>query len=486
MPMRKFLLSLLVLAAGLLSAGCHDEIIHRIDELEDRVDDLTLLCNRLNENLSTLRNVVEVIQRQDMITGITEIRSGSTVTGYRINFVQHEPITISNGSDGKKPLVSSRQNPDDKKYYWSVQYGDDEWDWLRAADGSMMLSIGVLPFVTIRDGVFAYTYDGSNWIELGKADGANGDQMFSKITPYADYVLFHMTTGEIFKIPTYSAYLGLKTEFNKANDHVDAQIALVQATQDKLTWITSIDPILDGADTTGLTVVLSNGKQFSIHDWTSSLSPAIFVKRASDGHLYWAYTIGLSAEKWVLSPEGRRISAESESVETPLVSVSRDEDGDFYWVVISQDSTEFLRTKVDDKWQPHAIDSVRSIFTSVKDYSDSLVVVLKDSTRFVLPKQYTVSFSDADGNPVGDHFAMKENSQAVIRYKVNGNNPSLTLLAQGGFTATTATLESGEPCIAVQSPYRITEGQGKIMAVFTFPGTVSPVTLVKTITVTKE
>ena len=108
MPMRKFLLSLCVLAAGLLSAGCHDEIIQKIDELEDRVDDMTLMCNRLNQNLSTLQNLVEVIQRQDMINGITEIRSGSTVTGYRLEFVQHEPITIYNGSDGKKPLIASR------------------------------------------------------------------------------------------------------------------------------------------------------------------------------------------------------------------------------------------------------------------------------------------------------------------------------------------------------------------------------------------
>ena len=34
MPMRKFLLTLLVLGAGLLSTACHDEIIQRIDELK--------------------------------------------------------------------------------------------------------------------------------------------------------------------------------------------------------------------------------------------------------------------------------------------------------------------------------------------------------------------------------------------------------------------------------------------------------------------
>ena len=484
--MRKFLLTLLVLGAGLLSTACHDEYIVKLDELEGRVDDLTALCNRLNENLSTLRNVVEVIQRQDMVTGFTEIRSGSTVTGYRINFVQHEPITIYNGSDGKKPLIASRQNPDDKNYYWAVQYGDEAWEWLRAADGSLMLSIGVLPYVTIRNGEFAYTFDGVNWVSLGKANGENGDQMFSSITVKSDYVEIKLTTGETLKIPTYSSYLTLKSEFDKANDHVATQVALVQARQDRLTWITAIDPILDGADTTGLTVSLSNGKRFSIHDWTSTLSPAIFIKRDTDGHLYWAYTIGLSPDMWVLSPEGKKISAECESVETPRVSVARDTDGQFYWVVVSQDSTEFLRTKVDSTWQPHAVDSVKSIFSSVKDYTDSLVVVLKDSTRFVLPKAYTVSFSDADGKAIDGSFAMKENSQAVIRYTVHGSNPSLSLMTQGGITATASTLEGGEPCIQVRSSYQLSSMTNKIMAVFTFPGTVSPVTIVKTITVTKE
>ena len=486
MPMRKFLLSLLVLAVGLLSTGCHEEIIQKIDELEGRVDELTLYCNRLNESLSALQNIVEVIQRQDMITGITEIRSGSTVTGYRLNFVQHESITIYNGTDGKKPLISSQQYSGDKNYYWAVQYGDGDWEWLRADDGSMMLSIGVLPYVTIRNGVFVYTVDGVHWTELGKADGKNGDQMFSSFSVRADRVVITMATGEVFQIPLYAAYLSLKREMDKANSHVEAQAQLVQTTKESLKWITSIDPILDGADTIGLTVSLSNGKQFSIHDWTSSLSPAIFIKPDTDGHLYWAYTIGLSPEMWVLSPEGKKISAESESVETPLVSVQQDTDGNFYWVVITRDSTEFLRTKVDEKWQPYAVDSVKSIFSSVKDYTDSLVIVLKNNTRFVLPKQYSVYFTDVNGKAIGDTFAMKENSQAVIRYQANGSNPSLSLLTQGGFSATATTDTTGKPYILVKSPKTINADQGKIVAVFTFPGDVSPVTIVKSLAVTKQ
>ena len=484
--MKKFLWSLILLAAGLLSTSCHDEYFQKLDELESRTDELLAMCNRLNENLSTLQNLVEVIQRQDMITGITEIRSGNTVTGYRINFVSHDPITITNGSDGKKPLVGSRQNPDDKNYYWTVQYGDGDWEWLRAPDGSMMLAVGTLPFVTIINGVFVYSFEGSDWIELGKADGVDGDQMFVSInTVNPNYVLITLATGEKLKIPTYSAYLNLKAEYDRANASVDAQVKIMRATEEKLTWITAIDPILDGTDTTGLTVSLSNGKQFSIHDWTTTLSPAIFIKRDTDGHLYWAYTIGLSPDMWVLSPDGQKISAESGSVEVPLVSVTRDSDGQYYWVIITQDTTEFLRTKIDGDWQPRAIDSVQRIFLSVDNYPDSLVVVLKDNSRFVLPKQYSVFLTDTVGKAIGDHLTMQESSETIIRYVANGNNASLALLTQGGISAKEAKLDNGDPCIVVKTPRSFTGKGTKIVAVFTFPD-YSPITIVKTITVTKE
>lgn len=485
--MKKFLCSLLVVAAGLLSTACHDEIIQKLDELENRTDELQLMCNQLNENLGVLQNLVEVIQRQDMITGITEIRSGNTVTGYRVNFVQHDPITIYNGSDGKKPLVASRQDPDDRNYYWTVQYGDDDWNWLLAPDGSKMLAVGVLPYVTIRNGVFLYTIDGSEWIELGKADGEDGDKMFQSINTYnSNYVTITLTTGEVFKIPTYSAFLALKSEYDKANDAVDAQVEIIRATQEKLTWITSIDPILDGKDTTGLTVSLSNGKHFSIHDWTTTLSPAIFVKRDTDGHLYWAYTIGLSPETWVLTPDGKKVPAETGSVETPLVSVTRDTDGQYYWVVLTRDSTEFLRSKIAGDWQPRAIDSVQRIFLSVNNYTDSLVLVLKDSTRFVLPKQYSITFSDADGKPISGNISMKSKTEAVVRYKASGNNPTLSLITQGGISASPSKLENGDPCFVVKTGYDFSGKNAKIVAVFTFPEAVSPVTIVKTFTVSKE
>ena len=200
--MKKLIWSILFLVAILLPPGCYDEINRKLDELEGRVDDLTLLCEKLNRDLATVQTLVEVIQSQDMITGVTEIRSGTTTLGYKINFVKHESVTITNGENGLIPIVSSREYAVDGNYYWTVQYGDEDWQWLQAPDGSLMLAIGVLPQLTIRNGYFYVTTDGKTWTQLGKADGENGDQMFHSVSRYDDYVIIRLTNGEVLQIPT--------------------------------------------------------------------------------------------------------------------------------------------------------------------------------------------------------------------------------------------------------------------------------------------
>ena len=141
-----------------------------------------------------------------------------------------------------------------------------------------------------------------------------------------------------------------------------------------------------------------------------------------------------------------------------------------------------------DAWEPHAIDSVTRAFHDVRNYSDSLVVVLKDTTvRFVLPKQYTVVLTTSAGAVVDDTLQMRERKdgdEAVLHYTAYGVDASLSVLAQGGFKATQATTGPGTGTIRIKAPAKFASGSGKVMAVFTFPGA-SPVTVIKTITITK-
>ncbi len=486
--MKRILTAFGILVLLLFAAGCEDPYADKLDEIQNRIYDLEDAIDKLNSNLASLQALVKVIQNRDMITGITEIKSGNTVTGYKINFVKHESITITNGQDGLKPLVSSRQDPSDGNYYWSVQYGDGATEWLLGPDGSRMLSIGLLPYVTVRDNKFYYTVDFENWIELGKANGEDADQMFKSIEILYDYVIFHLSNGEDLKIPTYATYLTLKEAFVAVNDNVEAQKILIDADIDSLVYINSLQPIIAGSDTVGLSVSLSNGKSFRIHDWTASLTPSIFMKRGADGKYYWAYSIGDAPVQWLLSSDGKLVPAISDAVEVPLVSVTRDEDGQYYWTVTLGGESEYLRYPVEGGWQPHAVDSVKRVFQDVRNYSDSLVVQVDDSTRFVLPKQFSVKLTDAAGRDIDRTLEMvelPEGDETVLHYTIYGSQASLSLLVQGGFSVTQEPADERTGILRIKAPATFVNGQGKIVAVFTFPAD-SPVSTVKTIIITKK
>lgn len=481
-PLKKCFIALL--AGIFLLAGCNDEYNRRIAELQERVDNLYLLCDQLNHNIASISALVKVIQSRDMITGLTEIREGSVVKGYKINFVNHDPVTIYNGLDGKIPLVASRQDPDDGSYYWTVQYGSDNVQWLLDSYGNRMLSIGKLPFLAIRDGEWYFTEDGKTWIKLGQAVGQNGDTMFIRFDTFNPaYVVIYMSNGEQLKIPTYETYTYLRAKFNYLNENTEAQVEVIKAALDQLVSIQTVAPVLSGTDTVGVTVKLSNGKGFTIHDWVTSMAPVIFVKPYTDGKLYWAYQIGTQAEKWVLDPEGNMIPAASDAVETPLVSVEVGDDGNFYWAVTTGGKTELLRFAVDSTWNPRAVDSVKGPFRTVRDYNDSLVLVLKAGQRYVLPKQYSVWLTDEAGAAVEGTIKMKELStgdKVTVKYTAHGPSCTLSLLPQGGFTAKAV---SGG--FTITAPPKFNDGEGKVVAVFSFNTGTAPVSVIKTIEIVK-
>ena len=480
----KRLFGSLLLASVLLVSGCTSEYFNRIDELQARIDALQVTCDRLNKDLSALQELIEAIQSRDMVTGITEIKEKDGTTGYKINFVNHTPVTIYNGKDGDTPLISSKYDSNDGNYYWTVQYGDGTVEWLLGPDGNKMLSTGVIPYLSIKNGMWCYTLDGKNYVESGRADGEPGDKLFAKFdTSSADYVLITLASGEQLKIPTYALYLSLKSDFETVNKNTQAQASIIQAALDKITYLTLVAPILSGSDTVGTRFSLSNGKKGEIYDWTSAITPIIFAKKDTDGQLYWAYEFGNLGVQWVLTPDGKKIPASSEPAEAPLVDVTRGDDGEWYWTVTYKGETELLRFPATGGYAPHALDSAQNCaFTAVVNTGSALVVTLKDGTTLSLPKQYTVAYAYEDGTPFsGDTLTMKMVSggdRKRLRYTTYGPTPMISIIGESGFSATKE-LSDGHECIEFHAPALFQNGVGKVMVIFTFGTGGSPVSCIR-------
>ena len=221
--MKKLSLLLLTLTVCFFTA-CHKDIWAELENLDQRVTKLEELCKEMNTNITSLQTIVSVLQSNDFITGIVEIKKNGEVIGYTITFGKHDPITIYHGQDGKNgadgkdgstPVIGVAQDTDGV-YYWTLngewlldgngnklpvsgkdgqngtngsngqdgadgkngQDGEDGKDGVDGQDGKD----GITPQLKIEDGYWYISYDnGATWTELGKAtgedgkDGANGE-----------------------------------------------------------------------------------------------------------------------------------------------------------------------------------------------------------------------------------------------------------------------------------------------------------------------
>ena len=190
-----------------------------MENLDQRVTKLEELCKEMNTNITSLQTIVSVLQSNDFITGIVEIKKNGEVIGYTITFGKHDPITIYHGQDGKDgadgkdgqdgqngsanaPVIGVAQDTDGV-YYWTLngewllddngdklpvsgkdgqngangsngQDGADGKDGQDGVDGQDGKD-GITPQLKIEEGYWYISYDnGATWTQLGKATGEDG------------------------------------------------------------------------------------------------------------------------------------------------------------------------------------------------------------------------------------------------------------------------------------------------------------------------
>ena len=220
--MKKISLLLLTLTLCFFTA-CHKSIWEELENLDQRVTKLEELCKEMNTNITSLQTIVSVLQSNDYITGIVEIKKNGEVIGYTITFGKHDPITIYHGQDGKDgqngadgkdgqdgvtPIIGIAQDTDGV-YYWTLngewllddngnklpvsgtngkdgQNGSNGQDGTDGKDGQDGTNgkdgqdgadgkDGVTPQLKIEDGYWYISYDnGATWTQLGKATGEDG------------------------------------------------------------------------------------------------------------------------------------------------------------------------------------------------------------------------------------------------------------------------------------------------------------------------
>lgn len=170
------LLTLLLIVPIVFGCNKFDDsnLWNSINSLNNRVERLETICDKMNTNISSLQSIVQALQANDSVKSVTILPDGE---GYTINFVSGKTINIyngrngTNGSDGKDgkdgrdgkngvtPVISVKKDVDGI-FYWTVN-----GEWL-IVDGNKVKAVGA-------DGL-----DGKDGV-----DGENGSDGTDEMTP---------------------------------------------------------------------------------------------------------------------------------------------------------------------------------------------------------------------------------------------------------------------------------------------------------------
>ena len=235
--MKKFFYATMCIMSLFLS-GCgydDDEVWNAINDQEERIAALEEWQKTANENIAALQAIVN---GNDYITSVEEIKEGDEVIGYTINFYRQGEVTIYNGKDGEKgdmPVISVTES-EDGRWYWTVngelledangnpvcasgkdgEDGEDGEDGQDGADGEdgqpgSSGSSAPIPQVKTENGdVYLSVDGGKTWTKINGEDGSNGDDgdsFFSDVIETGSSVIFKLATGESITVPKSCATL---------------------------------------------------------------------------------------------------------------------------------------------------------------------------------------------------------------------------------------------------------------------------------------
>ncbi len=229
--MKRFVYAALCVVSLCLS-GCgydDDEVWNAINDQEERIAALEEWQKTANENIAALQAIVN---GNDYITSVEEIKEGDEVIGYTINFYRQGEVTIYNGKDGEKgdmPVISVTEG-EDGRWYWTVngelledangnpvcasgKDGEDGQDGQDGQDGTSsscvtpIVKLGSELGVTYNDYAYYLSVDNEKtWIQLTVPVGISGSNLIS-ISDEGSYYVFHI--GQFYEGGSSTGYLNI-------------------------------------------------------------------------------------------------------------------------------------------------------------------------------------------------------------------------------------------------------------------------------------
>lgn len=386
--------------AMLTAISCSDDMMESITALKTRVAELEARITSINDMYASTSKIVAALEDHDMIRSITPVKRNDN-DAYLVTFASGQTLTLIQGVDGESPNLGIRKY-EDGLYYWTVQYGTQEPQWLLSNLGLKVRASGLTPQMKIEDGWWQYSYDGGGtWTRLCQATGTPGTSVFKNISINDSFVTFTLASGGVFQIPTEAYYLRIAERCSAINTELEAAAELL-ASIDTSMAVKSISQIKEGEEIVGYKLFLNNGKMLEIRCGKDEVPFTFAIKRDYGDWLdYWTIKIGDGEFNWVYKNNGERALASSMSG-TPMLSV-RDTLGAFYYVYSFYPDLNDYQWLLDAEGELVAADPFNTsvMFKAVAVTADYVALTMADDSIVYLPLYYAknpaISFTPPPG-----------------------------------------------------------------------------------------
>ena len=177
MQLKKTVLAVMAAAALFAGACTNTELQDKVDNLDARLSKVEAAIEKINGDISTLRQIVNKLSEGYVVTSCDEIDGG-----YRITFSDGSYVDILNGKDGRDgregadgrdgstPEIGLKQDPDNGNWYWTLG-----GEWLTDPSGARIKANGedaITPEVKTEGGYW--------WLST------DGGESWEKLAPYHD------------------------------------------------------------------------------------------------------------------------------------------------------------------------------------------------------------------------------------------------------------------------------------------------------------
>lgn len=177
-----------------------EELTEDIDALETRIDAL----EKMHEQVKAIKDLLDSSNTENCIVSIENVYDGDKLVGYKINFLNREPVILYTYVDSSEPQIAVVEV--DGVLYWQINGSILEYEGKKVA-----VSYGN-PEFRFQDGEWQVSFNNSDWEAIPVIYG-NPVMDIKLDTTSSDYVLFYIN-GERVEIPWYKP---LEIEFKYGN-----------------------------------------------------------------------------------------------------------------------------------------------------------------------------------------------------------------------------------------------------------------------------